>query len=247
MKIIGIYNIKGGVGKTSTAVNFSFLSANEGVKTMLWDLDPQGSSTFYFNIKQGVDTSTRKILSGKAELIDLVRETEYKNLYLIPSDFSFRNMDVILDDVKKSKKRLSEILKSLKGEFKRIFLDCPPGISLLSENVFQAADIILLPTVPTPLSLRTYQLTINFFQENQMDLKQIIPFFSMVEQRKKIHRDILGNLNKSISGICKNYIPYLSDIEKMGITRTPVPLSRPGSKAAESYYALWEEIKKKII
>ncbi len=246
MKILGIYNIKGGVGKTSSAVNFSYLCAGEGEKTLLIDLDPQGSSTYYFNIKQGIDASTKKIISGKAELIELVRQTEFKNLFIIPSDFSFRNMDVILDDVKKSKKRLSEILKPLKGSFDWIFLDCPPGISLLSENVFQASDYIILPTVPTPLSLRTYKFIIDFFNENDINTKNIIPFYSMVEQRKKIHRDILENTKDSIAGICENYIPYLSDIEKMGVNRKPVPFYRPNSKAALAYISLWGEIKKRL-
>ena len=242
MMVIGIYNIKGGVGKTTSSVNLAYLASQSGAKTILWDLDPQGSSTFYFHKKQGIDTSTKKVISGKASLDELLKKTNYKNLDLIPSDFSFRNMDVLLDDVKKSKKRLAEILKPLKNQYDYVFLDCPPGISLLSENVFHAADYLVVPTVPTPLSLRTYEQIINFFNENELDTSRIIPFFSMVELRKKIHRDSIAELTQKIPGVCQNYIPFLSDFEKMGLHQKPVPAFRPTSKAALAFIALWEEL-----
>ena len=99
MIIIGIYNIKGGVGKTSTAVNLSYLSSLEGKRTLLWDLDPQGSSTFYYQKEQGNESSLKKIITGKVELNDIITKTDYRNLYIIPSDFSYRHMDTLLDQV----------------------------------------------------------------------------------------------------------------------------------------------------
>jgi chromosome partitioning protein len=242
MKTIGIYNIKGGVGKTAASVNLSYLASRDGYKTLLWDLDPQGSSTFYFNKKQGIDTSTKKVITGKSPLEEIIIKTDYPKLSMIPSDFSFRNMDIKLDDVKHPKKRLADILSELKNEFDLVFLDCPPGISLLSENVFHAAGIILVPTIPTPLSQRTYGQIINFFVENDIPIKNIMPFFSMVEIRKNIHKQSIEELSKNIPNIFKTFIPYLSDVEKMGIFKKPVPVFKPSSKAAAAYIELWKEI-----
>jgi len=87
LKTIGIYNIKGGVGKTATAVNLSYLASMTGYKTLLWDLDPQGASTFYFHKKQGINLSLKKIISGKGDVTDIVKKTDYINLRIIPSDF----------------------------------------------------------------------------------------------------------------------------------------------------------------
>ena len=245
MIIFGIYNIKGGVGKTAASVNLSYLSSLEGKRTLLWDLDPQGSSSFYYHKEHGNDASLKKIISRKVELNDIIEGTDYRNLEIIPSDFSYRHMDTLLDQVKKSKKRIREVLKELKNEYDVIFLDCPPGISILAENIFQACDYILVPTVPTPLCLRTYEQIISFFKEDNLDKSSVIPFFSMVEMRKSIHRNLMKELTEGIPNLCTSVIPFLADVEKMGIYRKPVAEFSPNSKASASFKALWKEIKKK--
>ena len=245
MIIFGIYNIKGGVGKTAASVNLSYLSSLEGKKTLLWDLDPQGSSSFYYHKEQGSDASLKKIISGKVELNDIIEGTEYRNLEIIPSDFSYRHMDTLLDQVKKSKKRIREVLKELKNDYDVIFLDCPPGISILAENIFHACDYILVPTVPTPLCLRTYEQIISFFKQDDLDKSSVIPFFSMVEMRKSIHQNMIKELNGKIPNLCTSVIPFLADVEKMGIYRKPLDEFSSNSKADASFKALWKEIKTK--
>ncbi|MCX7089814.1 MAG: AAA family ATPase, partial [Methylococcales bacterium] len=138
MKILAIYNIKGGVGKTSTAVNLAHISANSGYKTLLWDLDPQGASSFYFRIKPKVKGGSKDLIAGKRELNELIKGSDFDNLDILPADFSFRNMDLILDARKKPTQRLHKLLQPLAAEYDIIFLDCPPNISLLSEAVFEA-------------------------------------------------------------------------------------------------------------
>ena len=245
MIIFGIYNIKGGVGKTAASVNLSYLSSLDGKKTLLWDLDPQGSSSFYYHQVRGKDASLKKILTGKVELQDIILSTDYHNLKIIPSDFSYRHMDTLLDQVKKSKKRIREALKDLKDEYDVVFLDCPPGISILAENIFHACDYILVPTVPTPLCLRTYEQIISFFEEDELDKSAVIPYFSMVEMRKSIHRNMIKELTGRIPNLCTSAIPFMADVEKMGIYRKPLADFIPNSKATASYKALWKEIKKK--
>lgn len=245
MIIYGIYNIKGGVGKTAASVNLSYLSSLDGKKTLLWDLDPQGSSSFYYHKEQGNDASLKKIITGKVDLNDVILDTKYYNLKILPSDFSYRHMDTILDQVKKSKKRIREALKELKDEYDVIFLDCPPGISILAENIFHACDYIIIPTVPTPLSLRSYEQIISFFEQDDLDKSSVIPFFSMVEMRKSIHQNMIKELSGKIPNLCTSFIPFLAEVEKMGIYRKPLADFSPKSKAAAAFKALWKEIKKK--
>ena len=154
MKIVALYSIKGGVGKISSAVNLAFISACEGYRTLVWDLDPQGASSFYFRIKPKVKGGSKDLIAGKRELDELIKGTDFENLDLL-ADFSFRNLDLVLDAKKKPTQQLKKLLKPLAAEYDYIFLDCPPNISLLSEAVFEAADILLSPIIPTTLSLRT--------------------------------------------------------------------------------------------
>jgi len=245
MIVIGIYNIKGGVGKTAASVNLSYLSSLDGYKTLLWDLDPQGASSYYYDKEQWNDASLKKIITGKVELRDIITETDYHKLHIIPSDFSYRHMDTILDQVKKSKKRIKEALKDLKDEYDVVFLDCPPGISILAENIFHACDYILVPTVPTPLCLRTYEQIISFFEEDELKTSAVIPFFSMVEVRKSVHQSSMKELSRKIPNLCHSFIPFLADIEKMGIYRRPLVDFSPNSKASASYISLWKEVQEK--
>jgi len=245
MIVFGIYNIKGGVGKTAASVNLSYLSSLEGNKTLLWDLDPQGSSSYYYDKERRSDASLKKIITGKVELRDIILDTDYHKLDIIPSDFSYRHMDTVLDQVKKSKKRIREALKDLKEEYDIVFLDCPPGISILAENIFHACDYILVPTVPTPLCLRTYEQIISFFEEDDLDISSVIPFFSMVEVRKSLHQSMMKELNRTVPNMCTSFIPFLADVEKMGIYRRPLADFNPNSKASASFRTLWKEIEKK--
>ena len=101
MRIYATYNIKGGVGKTTTAVNLAHLAAAEtGLRTVLWDLDPQGAASFMFRVKPRVKGGGKALISGTRTLDDAVKGTDFDNLDLIPADFTYRNMDLLLDNAK---------------------------------------------------------------------------------------------------------------------------------------------------
>jgi len=243
MKIIACYNIKGGIGKTATTVNLAYLAAMEGIKTLVWDLDPQGAASFYFRIKPKVKKGGRGLLTGKRELDDVIKGTDYDNLDLIPSDFSYRNLDLELDNFKKSDRQIRRLLKPLKNEYDMVFLDCPPSVSLVSENILIAADAIIVPTIPTTLSLRTLDQIIAFCDTIGVKRNKISAFFSMVDARKNLHKEILDNPPKNIT-IFNSSIPYASDVEQMGVHRQPVPAFASNSRSATAYQKLWEETKK---
>ncbi|NTU53021.1 MAG: AAA family ATPase [Chlorobiaceae bacterium] len=242
MKTIALYSIKGGVGKTAAAVNLSFLAASRSSPTLICDLDPQGASSFYFRITASRRYNSEKFLKGSQKITKNIKATDYEHLDLLPSDLSYRNLDIELSEGKKPKKRLTRTLEGLEDEYDYLFLDCPPNLTLLSESVFRASDIILVPVIPTTLSLRTFNQLFDFFRDNDLDTSRITGFFSMEEKKKSMHRQIADEF-RSNPAMLKQTIPYSSDIEKMGLTRAPLNATNPNSPAAKAYRKLWEEVK----
>ncbi len=241
-KIIATYSIKGGVGKTSTAVNLAYIAASKKNKTLVWDLDPQGASSYYFRIKPKVKGGSKELIAGNRDLDGLIKATDFEYLDLLPADFSFRNLDLVLDERKKPTQRLKKLLKPLTNEYEFIFLDCPPNISLLSEAVFEASDILLSPIIPTTLSLRTLEQLKKHIKNNKLKHLQLIPFFSMADKRKKMHREIMDALVNKHPDILATAIPYASDIERMGLERMPLGAYVNKGRSQEAYQSLWREL-----
>src|SRR5262245_52189656 len=187
MKIIAVTNIKGGVGKTTTAVNLAFLCAASGYTTVLWDLDPQGAATYTLRCDAGEGASAKKLVAGKRELPELLVQTGYERLDVIPAHFSYRNFDVHLSNRKRPTERLLMMSASLQDQYDALLMDCPPGISLLSENVLRAADAVIVPMLPTPLSVRMLTQLNEFIGSEGWSDIVVLPFFSMVDRRKTLH------------------------------------------------------------
>jgi len=247
MTTLAIYSNKGGVGKTATAVNLSYLAAQTGAKTLLCDLDPQSSATYYFRVKPKLRLGVKGLIKGGKKAYRSVKGTDYENLDLLPADFSLRNLDVIFNKLKRSKTRLKEILDPFKDGYDYIILDCPVTISILAENILNAVDYTLVPIIPTTLSVRTYRQLLFFCKKIDYDIGRISAFFSMVDQRKKMHKELMVATSKSFNHVLKSFIPYLAQIEKMGIYREPVPVFSPKSIASKAYENLWDKVQKNIL
>ncbi len=247
MKVLAVYNIKGGVGKTATAINMAWLAAQEGLRTLVWDLDPQGAASFYFRIKPKIKTGAKGLIKGKRELDDLVKGTDFDNLDLLPADFSYRHMDLLLDERNKPTKQLRRLLQPLSDEYDLVVLDCPPSISLVSENIFHAADLMLVPMIPTTLSVRTLHQLKDFLEtNNRLHQLKLLPFFSMADRRKSMHKEIMAGLADSYPNLLHEYIPYASDVERMGVHRAPVGSFAPNSPAGKAYQGLWEKVRESL-
>lgn len=246
MIVVALYNLKGGVGKTASCVNFAYLAAADGYKTLLWDIDPQGSSSFYFKAKPKVHPGIKKLITKDAHLENAVMSTDFELLDVIPADNSAKSLEIMLDEMKGNKARLKSIVKQLDQEYDFVFIDCPPGFSALSENIFHAADIVLMPVIPTTLSLRTYNMVKDYFKDKNLDGAKMMCFFTMVDGRKNLHNEIMEELFKD-KRFFQNYIPYLSDVEKMGIHKAPIMEYANSSYAAMCYRELWTEIKEGVV
>lgn len=246
MVTLAIYNLKGGVGKTAASINLAYASAKEGFKTLVWDLDPQGSSSFYLGVKSTVKNESRKILNSEMDLQSAIQTTAYENLDIIPADISARHADILLNEMKQSKRKLLSLLSALKNEYDIVILDSPPGISVLHDAVFVAADWVLMPNIPTTLSIRSFETVNDYFKENDLDRSKIKCFFSMVDHRKNLHHEVMSEFYKD-KYFLKSYIPYLSDVEKMGVHEAPIETFAASSYAAQCYRDLWKEIRKNCI
>jgi cellulose biosynthesis protein BcsQ len=246
VKILAVTNIKGGVGKTTTAVNLAYLCAASGRATLLWDLDPQGAATYGLHGDDGPGASAKKLLAGKRELPELVAATGYQGLDLLPADFSYRNFAVHLAERRHPTERLLKMSRSLREIYDVLFLDCPSGISLLSENVLRAADAVIVPLPPSPLAVRVLSQLCDFIAgEGWTDLT-LLPFFSMVDRRRSLHRELTASARAQFPTILATEVPYWSDIERMSVRRAPLPAFAPRSDAAAIYRTLWAEIERRI-
>ena len=245
MKVIAIYNIKGGVGTTATAVNLAWLAARNA-RVLLWDLDPQGAATFYYRVKPKVAGGLQGLLGDDSELADAIKASDFPNLDIVPADFSYRNMDVELDHARKPVKQLRKALKLLRDEYDYVFLDCPPSISLVSENIFNASDVLVVPLIPTTLSLRTLKQLLRFCRKHDLDDLPIMPFFSMADRRKRMHNQIIAEMLSGRKGFLKASIPYASEVEQMGEHRAPL-VSYANTAIVGAYQNLWREIQARML
>jgi cellulose biosynthesis protein BcsQ len=246
-RVLATYNIKGGVGKTSAAVNLSYLAAADGLRTLLWDLDPQGGSTYLLRIKPKIRGGGDKLVRLKSDVEKLIKGTDHPGLDLLPADFSYRHMDLALDRFKRPTRRLARVLRPL-HDYDWVFLDCPPSISLVSESVFEAADVVLVPIVPATLSSRTID-QLDAVVADARDRgggAEVLAFFSMVDGRKKLHREVMERLRSERTDVLEAAIPASVEVERMGVERDAIATFAPGGRAAPAYGALWQELRRRL-
>ena len=246
MKILATYNIKGGVGKTATAVNLGYLAARDGLRVLLADLDPQAAATYLLRVRPRVKGGGEALIRGSREIDAAIKGTDFDNLDLLPADFTFRNLDLILDATKKPTQRLARLLRPLRASYDLVFLDCPPGISLLSESVLHAADTVLVPIIPTTLSLRTLDQLTDFIGGFDGARPEVLAFCSMIDRRKRLHREIAERLPTERKDVAATAIPALSMIERMAVERSPVAAFAPRSAAARAYAGLWADVRERL-
>lgn len=248
METIAFFNLKGGVGKTTSAVNIAWHAAKEGIPTLLWDLDPQGAASWLLNSKAKGKTRPKKILSGKTPMGDLVKSTDYDNLDIIASDFSMRHLGQQLAEYSdKGKGNLIARLVEPFGEsYALVVLDCPPSFSLLTEQIFETADSLYIPIIPTHLSLRTFEQTRDFFKQNKLKPKRLHAFFTMVDRRRSLHRVMLAHPPKMLKNGLATSIPYAAMVEKMGDHQAPLPAFDRQSPVSQAYARLWQDIKQSL-
>ena len=213
---------------------------------MLWDLDPQGAATYILRCDANERNSVKKLISGKRELLEVIVPGDHERLDVIPADFSYRHFDAHVSERKKPTERLLRMSQSVRQTYEVMFLDCPAGISLLSENILRAADVVLIPLIPTPLSVRMLEQLQSFVQANGWSDLVLLPFFSMVDRRKALHREVIDRARAQFPGLLQTEVPYSSEIERVALRRAPLGSYSSASMPALTYVALWAEVEARL-
>jgi len=244
-QVLASYSIKGGVGKTTLAVNLAAEAARTGVRVLLWDLDPQGAATFALRTKAKVSGGAKALVSADGELAPHIRGTDIAGVDVVPADFSLRLLDVHLDERRHPRRRLAALLEPIAALYDLVLLDCPAGISLASESIIAAADALVVPTIPSALSARTLEQLAGFLEGLDAP-PDVWPCWSMVDRRRTLQRRSIAELVLQWPDALATAIPMSSDVERMGAERAPVGSYAPRVQATQAFRALWAEIAQRL-
>lgn len=240
MAVIAVYSVKGGVGKTTIAANLAWFSAAVSRrKTLLWDLDAAGGAGFLFGMEPRPSRSARSIFSHDAEAQELIRKTPTDRLDLLPADESLRELDSLLARIGK-KRRLARLTEDLSKRYERIILDCPPVLSELSAQVIRAADVVIVPLPPSPLSARALGMVTQEIRAHAKVQPPILPVLSMLDLRRNLHREARA------ANPTWPVIPQASAVEQGAVLQRAVGDFAPGSPAARAFGQLWTAIERRL-
>ena len=237
---VAIYSVKGGVGKTTLAANLAWCSARlSGRRTLLWDLDAAGGAGFLYGIEPDGPKLAEGVFSKDRRPEKLIHTTAFEDLDVLPADESIRALDNQLLRIGKPK-RLAKLANDMSDRYERIVFDCPPVMNELSSQVVRAADLIIVPLPPSPLSARAFALVAREIAAQAKPQPPILPVLSMLDMRRALHRQVRdANPDWPV-------IPYASVVEQCGVRQQPVGAFAPSSQAAKAFAFLWTAIEKKL-
>lgn len=246
VKKIALYNIKGGVGKTTTTVNLACMLAKHGLSVLLWDLDPQGGSSYFFNRENNNDNTHGRLFDRYLPIYEVIHSTDTYQIDVISNDSKFSDqfmnqasritaLNFINNDL------INITLAEVEDDYDVCLLDCSPGRFLLHDNIFKAADLLLIPNIPAPLSVYCNNLLVQELQHKPGLQDKVLSFYNMVQVNKSLHRQYLDK-KTNVEHILSNYIPFYTEIENISLKKESIFHQLKQFKTISYYESLWAEI-----
>jgi chromosome partitioning protein len=247
LKKIALYNIKGGVGKTTSAVNLACMLAKHGLSVLLWDLDPQGGSSYFFNRQNQNDNTHGKLFDRYITIYDVIHPTDTYQIDVISNDSQFSDqfhnkasritaLNFINHDL------INITLDEVNEDYDVCIMDCSPGRFLLHDNIFHAADLLLVPNIPAPLSVYCNNMLMQELQGKISSRNKVLSFYNMVQAHKTLHKFYLENRNTDAGHILQSYIPFYAEIESITLKKESIFHQLKAFKTNIYYDKLWAEI-----
>jgi len=247
-RVLAVVNQKGGVGKTTTAINLSAGLALEGLRCLLIDCDPQANSTGGYGFARDEERdSTYDVLLGEATIAGASLQTEIETLKLVPSSKNLIGANVELIQVERRAYRLKDAVDAVRGDYDYILLDCPPALDLLTLNSLVAADRLLVPMQAEYFALEGISELMNTLERVReafnpgLEIEGVL--LTMYDDRTNLAQQVTENLREFFKEkLLKTVIPRNVRLAEAPSYGKPVLLYDPKSRGAESYIALTNEL-----
>ena len=245
-KILSVANQKGGVGKTTTAVNLSAILAGRGRKILLIDADPQGNATSGLGVDKEVELSTYDLIISDVPAVDVIEQTGIRNLSICPSNMNLAGAEVQLVSMMSREQRLKEKLDKIKNQYDYIFIDCPPSLGLVTLNAFTASDSVLIPVQCEYFALEGLGQLLNTIELVKKHLNKSLyiegAILTMYDIRTNLSNQVVKEVKRYFNNqVYKTVIPRnvrLSEAPSYGV---PITIYDAHSKGAKSYEKLARE------
>ena len=245
-KIIAIANQKGGVGKTTTAVNMSTILAKKGKKVLLIDTDPQGNATSGLGVEKEVEFSTYDLLISDVPAEDIIEKTSIKNLSICPSNMNLAGAEVQLVSMMSREQRMKEKLDVIKKNYDFILIDCPPSLGLITLNAFTASDSVLIPVQCEYFALEGLGQLLNTVELVRKHLNKNLyiegALLTMYDIRTNLATQVVKEVKKFFQNkVYKTVIPRNVRVSEAPSYGVPITIYDPKSKGAKSYEKFTKE------
>lgn len=237
MAVVAVYSMKGGVGKTTLAADLAWRFASAGGhNTLLWDLDPQAGAGFLLGVEPAPHGRAAAVFQRDGKPRQLIERTAYERLWLLPGDESLRHLPGQLARLGQ-RRRLANMLGLLKSDYTRIVLDCPAGLSEISDQVIAAADVLIVPLPASPLSARALDMLRGELVRHHRRHPPLLPVLSMYNARRPLHRAV-----RKGPAAAWPTVPLATAIELIAEHRAPLASFAPLSDAERALARLWSGI-----
>ena len=248
-KVISVANQKGGVGKTTTAVNLCALLAKKNKKILLIDTDPQGNATSALGIEKEVEFSTYDLLITDTPIGDIIQETPIKNLDISPSNINLAGAEVQLVSMMSREQRMKEKLDAVKDEYDYVIIDCPPSLGLITLNAFTASDSVLIPVQCEYFALEGLGQLLNTVELVRKHLNKNLyiegALLTMYDIRTNLANQVVREVKKFFQNkVYKTVIPRNVRVSEAPSYGMPISVYDPKSKGARSYEKFTREFLK---